>query len=42
MLNWGLLKNPANWLVVFLMLAIGIMGFMLISKQLGIGNPASS
>jgi len=22
-INWGLIANPANWFVVFLMLAIG-------------------
>ena len=24
--NWELLKNPENWLIVALMLAIGVMG----------------
>jgi hypothetical protein len=25
-INWGLISNPANWLVVFLMLAIASIG----------------
>lgn len=25
-INWGLISNPANWLVVFLMLAIAALG----------------
>jgi hypothetical protein len=24
-INWELMMNPANWVVVFLMLAIGVM-----------------
>jgi hypothetical protein len=35
MINWALAGNPANWIVVFLMLAIGVMGVTLISKQFG-------
>ena len=32
MLNWALLANPANWLVVFLMLAIAAIAFSQINK----------
>lgn len=34
LVNWKLLLNPANWLVVFLMLAIAAIGFTLIYNQL--------
>lgn len=32
MLNWALLANPANWLIVFLMLAIAVLAFTAIQK----------
>ncbi len=32
MINWGLIGNPANWLIVFLMLAIAALGFTAIQK----------
>lgn len=32
MINWGLIANPANWLIVFLMLAIAAMGATMINK----------
>jgi hypothetical protein len=34
MLNWRLLKNPVNWLIVFLMLAVGVIGFYAVAKNL--------
>jgi len=34
MLNWSLLANPANWLIVFLMLAIASVGITLVHKSL--------
>lgn len=40
LINLKLLANPANWLIVWLMLAIAAMGFFYISKSLGL--PAAS
>jgi hypothetical protein len=34
MINWSLLSNPANWLIVFLMLALGAVGITIIHKSL--------
>ena len=31
--NWELLKNPENWVIVALMLAIGVMGLSLIMNE---------
>jgi hypothetical protein len=36
MLNWKLIKNPINWLVVFLMLVIAGIGGHLFLMLLGI------
>jgi len=33
-INWDLLKEPYNWLIVILMLAIGFMVVMMIQKPL--------
>jgi hypothetical protein len=35
LLNWGLLANPANWLVVFLMLAVAAMVVTVINASWG-------
>ena len=34
--NLSLLSNPANWLIVWLMVAIGSLGAFYIAKQSGI------
>jgi len=39
MINWGLIANPANWLIVFLMLAIAALGATVIHK--GVWNNGS-
>lgn len=36
MLNWGLLKNPLNWVVVILMLVIAGMAGHLILSYFGV------
>lgn len=33
-INWPLISNPANWLVVFLMLAIASIGITVIHASL--------
>jgi hypothetical protein len=33
LVNWDLLKEPVNWVIVALMLAIGVMGLSLILKE---------
>lgn len=33
MLNWNLLSNPANWLTVFLMLAIAMIAASIIHQR---------
>jgi hypothetical protein len=38
MLNWEILKNPANWIVVWTMLIIGWLGFRIVQR----GIPAAS
>lgn len=38
MVNMNILSNPYNWIIVILMLALGSMGFMLLTKQLGISS----
>jgi hypothetical protein len=35
MINWKLIKNPANWLIVYLMVAIGVMGLFYVAKSSG-------
>jgi hypothetical protein len=30
LINWALLKEPVNWIIVFLMLAIAVFGLSLI------------
>jgi hypothetical protein len=34
MINWSLLSNPANWLIVFLMLALGATGITIVHKSM--------
>jgi hypothetical protein len=34
MINWSLAANPANWLIVFLMLAIASIGITVVHKNL--------
>jgi hypothetical protein len=46
LVNWALLREPINWIIVALMLMIGTFGLHLISKAGGNfpnigGNPAS-
>lgn len=33
-INWGMFKEPYNWLIVILMLAIGYMMLMFLQKPL--------
>jgi len=33
MLNWQLLRNPLNWFVVFLMVALGVMGLHVVASK---------
>jgi hypothetical protein len=33
LINWELLSNPANWLIVALMLAIAAFGLALVLKE---------
>jgi hypothetical protein len=35
MINWKLISNPANWLIVYLMVAIGVMGLFYVAKSAG-------
>jgi preprotein translocase subunit SecG len=35
LVNWELLGNPANWLIVILMLAIFVAGLTLLQPSLG-------
>lgn len=37
-LNWELLKNPINWVMVFLMIAIAGVGLTLIMQQFSTSN----
>lgn len=41
MLNWGLIKNPYNWLVILLMLVLAGMAGHLLLSMAGI-EPATS
>jgi hypothetical protein len=38
MLNYELLKNPYNWIIVILMLVVGSMGFWAIAKAAGVAS----
>lgn len=40
-INWELAKNPANWIIVFLMVALASAGLALIISTISAG-PASS
>jgi hypothetical protein len=35
LINWDLAKNPINWIIVGLMLAIAVFGLNLITTQAG-------
>jgi hypothetical protein len=35
LINWGLISNPANWIIVILMLAIAVFGLTLLDPALG-------
>jgi hypothetical protein len=35
LINWEILKNPLNWVIVALMLAIAVFGLNLIMNQAG-------
>jgi hypothetical protein len=37
-LNWPLLYNPANWLIVFLMLAVAAIGITVIHASMPTGS----
>lgn len=37
-LNWLLISNPNNWLMVFLMVLLGTIVFCMISGAVGIAN----
>jgi hypothetical protein len=38
MLNYELLKNPYNWVIVILMLVVGSAGFWAIAKSAGLAS----
>lgn len=38
--NWDLLKNPANWIIVFLMVALAVAGLAVVMTASN--NPAAT
>lgn len=36
-LNWDLMKNPANWIIIFLMVALASAGLALIISTISAG-----
>jgi len=41
-LNWEILRNPVNWVIVFLMIAIAGVGIALIMQQFSASNVTSN
>jgi hypothetical protein len=41
MLNWDLIKNPFNWVIIFLMVLIAAMGIHQLCKLMGNSSNAS-
>lgn len=39
LINWGMIRQPYNWIVVILMLAIGVWALHLLQEPLGLLPP---